>query len=127
MYVLTFQNCLCSYACSYGPEDKRGKQAVKRRTSFAKKRGCQCRFIVKAMGKYPKIAILTYNMYEHEDGQGWTCHGRLDTSGEARSMHQPRISRDIVSHVESCFYLDVPVESVCKMKIKKNINMDVKT
>ena len=76
------------------------------------------------MEKYLKLEILTYNMYEHEDGQGWPCHGWLDTSGEVRSMHEPRLSRDIVSYVESCFYLDVPVELVCKMYVTKHIDMD---
>ena len=47
-----------------------------------------------------------------------------DTSGDARSLHQPKLSRDMVSYVESCFFLDVPVDSVCKMHVKKYIDMD---
>jgi hypothetical protein len=49
--------------------------------SFVKKRGCQCHFIVNVKNKDPNIAILTYNTYEHEDEEGWPCHGRLDKSG----------------------------------------------
>ena len=28
-YVLSFQTFLCSYACSYGPDDRRGQDEVK--------------------------------------------------------------------------------------------------
>lgn len=76
------------------------------------------------MVQNPEAAILTYNLYEHEDKQGWPCHGLHDTSGEARSLHKPKLSRDIVSYVESCFFLEVPVDSVCKMHINKHINLD---
>jgi hypothetical protein len=126
LYVLMFQTLLCSYTCSYGPEDKREKHTdpKKRRTSFVKKRGCQCHFIVKVMVQNPNVAILTYNVYDHEDGNGWPCHGQHDTSGEARSMYKPRLSRDMVSYVESCYFLEVPVDSVCKMHIKKHVDMD---
>ena len=89
LYVLTFQALLCSYTCSYGPEDKRGKNTKKQRISFEKKKGVQCHFIVKVMVQDPDIAILTYNVYDHEDGEGWPCHGQHDTLGEARSMHKP--------------------------------------
>ena len=81
------------------------------------KRGCQCHFIVKVMVDNPDIAILTYNMYEHEDGEGWPCHGQHDTSGDARALHRPRISRDIVAYVESCFSLGVPIDTVYKIHI----------
>ena len=78
------------------------------------KRGCQCHFIVKVMVDNPDIAILAYNMYEHEDGEGWPCHGQHDTSGDARTLHRPRLSRDIVAYVESCFSLVVPIDTVYK-------------
>nr|ADE76062.1 unknown [Picea sitchensis] len=58
------------YACSYGREEKRGKHTKKQRTSFVKKRGCQCHFIVKVMVQNLDVAILTYNVYDHEDGDG---------------------------------------------------------
>ena len=76
------------------------------------------------MVQSPHIAILTYNMYEHEDEQGWPCHGQLDTSGNARTLHKPKLSRDIVSYVESCYFLGVPPDSVYKMHVKrkKSIN-----
>ena len=70
-----------------------------------KKRGCQCHFIVKVMVKNLEIAILTNNAFEHEDGEGWPCHGQHDISGEARSRCAPRLSRDMISYVESCFFL----------------------
>lgn len=72
----------------------------------------------------PDVAILTYNNHEHKDTQGLPCHGRHDTSGEPRSMHKTRLSRDIISYVESCFYFDVPVDSVCKMHINKHVDID---
>lgn len=113
------------YYCSYGPTDKREDKPAKRRVnSFVKKRGCRCHFIVKVMVKDPEVAILTYNMYEHEDTRGWPCHGRHDASGEHRSMHKPRLSRDTVSYVESCFSWDVSADSVYKMYNKKHVDMD---
>ena len=72
----------------------------------------------------PDVAILTYNNHEHKDTQGLPCHGRHDTSGEPRSMHKTRLSRDIISYVESCFYFDVPVDSMCKMHINKHVDID---
>jgi hypothetical protein len=60
--------------------------------------------MVKVMVQSPNIEILTYNMYENEDENGWSYHGKHDTSGESRSKHKPRLSRDIVSYVESCFF-----------------------
>jgi hypothetical protein len=69
------------------------------------KRGCQCHFIVKVMVQNPNIEILTYNMYENEDENGRPCHGKHGTSGESTSKHKPRLSRDIVSYVESFFFL----------------------
>ena len=97
---------------------------MKRKYSFVKKRGCQCHFIVKIMVQILEVAIITYNMYEHVDSQGLPCHGQHDTSSHARVLHQPKLSRDMVSYVESCFFLDVPVDSVCKMHVKKYIDMD---
>ena len=87
---------------------------MKQRTLFAKKRGFQCHFIVKVMVRSPHITILTYNMYEHEDEQGWPCHGQHDTSGNARTLHKPNLSRDIVSYVESCYFLGVQPDYVYK-------------
>jgi hypothetical protein len=83
-FMIRCCNLWCSYSCSYGPEDKRGKRSNTCRGSFVKKRGCQCHFIVNVKNKDPKIEILTYNTYEHEDEEGWPCHGRHDKSGEAR-------------------------------------------
>jgi hypothetical protein len=97
---------LCLLIWPRGQERKTYKET---RTSFVKKRGCQCHFIVKVMVQNPNVAILTYNVYDHEDGNGWPCHGQHDTSGEARSMHKPRLSRDMVSYVESCYFLEVPL------------------
>ena len=77
------------------------------------------------MVKIPEIVIITYNMYEHVDRKGWPCHGQQDTSSHARVLHQPQLSRDIVSYLESCFFLDGPVDSVCKMHVKKYIDVDV--
>jgi len=114
---------MCSYQCSYGPQDKR-EQSTKRRTPFVQKRGCQCHFIVKIMVQSPEIAILTYNMSEHEDGEGWPCHGQHDTSCEARTLHKPKLSRDIVSYVESCFHMGVSIDSVYKLHVKRHIDMD---
>ena len=90
-----------------------------------KKRGCQCHFIVKVMVNNPNIAILTYNMYEHEDEGGWPYHGQHDNSGDVRFMHRPKLSRDIVAYVESCFSLGVPVDTVYKFHIKRHVDMDV--
>jgi hypothetical protein len=36
--------------------------------------------MVKVMVQSPNIEILTYNIYEHEDENGWPCHGKHDTS-----------------------------------------------
>ena len=88
------------------------------------KRGCQCHFIVKVMVDNPEVAILTYNMYEHEDERGWPCHGQHDNSGDPRTLHRPKISRDIVSYVESCFSLGVPIDTVYKFHIKRHVDMD---
>jgi len=96
-YVLTFQEFLCSDSYSYSHEDKRGQNEMKRRTSFVKKRGFQCHFIVKVMVQILEITIITCNMYEHEDNEVWPCHVQHDTSGHARSWHQPKLSRGVVS------------------------------
>ena len=115
----------CSYHCSFGPEDKRGNLSAKQRTSFVQKRGCQCHFIVKVMHEFPDRAILTFNMYEHEDREGWTCHGQCDISGETRALHRPKLSRDIVAYVESCFFLGVPIDVVYRTHIKIHVDIDV--
>lgn len=123
-HVLSFQTFLCNYACSYGPDDRRGQHEVKRKYSFVKKRGCQCHFIVKIMVQIPEVVIITYNMYEHIDSKELPCHGQHDTSCHARALHQPKLSRDMVSYVGRCFFLNVPVDSFCKMHVKKYIDMD---
>ena len=123
-YALSFQKKLCSYSCSHGPNDRRGQDEVKRKYSFVKKRGCECHFIIKIMVQILEVEIISYNMYEHVDSQGSPCHGQHDTSGLVRVLHQPNLSRDMVSYVESCFSLDVPVDFVCKMHVKKYIDMD---
>lgn len=89
------------------------------------KRSCQCHFIVKVMHEIPDRAILTFNIYEHKDGEGWVCHGRCDTSGETRALHRPKLSRDIVAYVESCFFLGVPIDVVYRTHIKKHVDIDV--
>ena len=73
----------------------------------------------------PEVAIWTYKSYEHEDVRGWPCHKNNDTWGEPISMHKKRILRDIVSFVESCFYIYVPLDLMCKMHINKHVDMDV--
>ena len=57
------------------------------------------------------MAILTCNLYENEDGEGWPCHGKHDTSSKAMTLHKPKLSKDIVSYVESCFYLGASIDS----------------
>jgi len=126
-YVLTFQIFLCSYACTYGLEDKRGQDEMKCRYAFVKKRGCQCHFIIKFMVQILEISIITYNMYEQVDSQGWPCHGQHDTSGHARSLHQSKLSRDMISYVESHFFLEVPVDSFTNCMLKKFVDMDAAT
>lgn len=96
---------------------------MKRRSSFVKKRGFQCHSIVKFMVQIHKITIIKYNMYKHVDTQGWPCHGKHDNSGHPRSLHQPKLSSDMVSYVESCFFLEVSVDSICKMHVKKYIDI----
>ena len=91
------------------------------------KRGCQCHFIVKVMVDNPDIAILTYNMYEHEDGEGWPCHGQHDTSHDARTLHRPKLSKDIIAYVESCFSQGVPIDTVYKIHIQRHVDMDATT
>jgi hypothetical protein len=79
---------------------------------------------VNVKNKDPKIAILTYNTYEHEDEEGWPCHGRHDKSGEARSLRKPRLSREIVSFVENCFFMEVPIDVVYEKHIQRHLDMD---
>ena len=76
------------------------------------------------MVQSPNIAILTYNMYEHEYEQGWPCHGKLDTSGEARTLYKPKITMDIIVYVESCYLLGVSIDSPYKMHIDRHVDMD---
>ena len=76
------------------------------------------------MNQSPNIAILTYNSYEHEDEDGWLCHGRYDTSSQRRSFHTPKLLRDIISYVESCFFMGVPIDEVMKMHISQHIDID---
>ena len=47
------------------PRIEEEKIEMKRRSSFVKKWGCQCHFIVNVMVQIPQIEIITYNMYEH--------------------------------------------------------------
>jgi hypothetical protein len=93
--------------------------------SFVKKRGCQCHFIVNVKNKDPNIEILTYNTYEHEDEEGWPCHGRLDKFGGARSLCKSRLSREIVYFVENCFFMDVSTDVVYQKHIEQYVDMDV--
>jgi hypothetical protein len=48
----------------------------------------------------------------HEDEEGWPCHGRLDKSRRARSLRKSRLSREIVSFVENCFFMEVSIDVV---------------
>ena len=41
-------------------------------------------------------------------------------------MHKIGLSRDNIYYVESCFYFDVLVDSVCKMNIYKHVYIDAK-
>ena len=79
------------------------------------------------MFQRPDGAIITYNMYDHEDGKGWPCHGKKNTLGDDGPQRKPRLSRDMISYIESCFFLQVPIDSVCKMHIKKYIDIDATT
>ena len=64
-------------------------------------------------------------MYEHEDEDGWPCHGKHDVAHETRSLYTPKLSRDIISYVESCFFMGVPIDTVCKMHINQHLDKDV--
>ena len=59
-----------------------------------------------------------------KDEQGWPCHGKLDTSGEERTLHKPNITKDIVAYVESCYLLGVSIDSTYKMHIDRHVDMD---
>ena len=107
LYVLRCCTLYYSYPCSYGPKDKRGDDAYKRRGLFVKKRGCQCNLIIKVLNQSPHIEILTYNTYDNEDEDGWPYHSPHDTSGDARALHCPKLSRDIVSCMECQLMLHV--------------------
>ena len=63
-------------------------------------------------------------MYEHEDENGWPCHGEHETSSESRSKNKPRLSRDMVSYMESFLVLEVPIDTVFKMNIKEYVDME---
>ncbi|KAH9320816.1 hypothetical protein KI387_015455, partial [Taxus chinensis] len=81
------------YWCSYGPKDKRGNpQPPIRKRSYARKRGCQCHFIVKEIGDKLGVAIITYNMHSHEDASGYLCHGKYDRTDD-------RTALDLQKHV----------------------------
>jgi len=77
------------------------------------------------MHDIPDREILTFNMYEHEDGEGWACHGQRDTSSETKILHRQKLSRDIVAYVKSCFFLGVFVDIVYRTHIKRHVDMDV--
>jgi hypothetical protein len=80
---------------------------------------------VNVKNKDPEITILTYNTYDHEYEEGWPCHGRHDKSQEARSLRKPRLSREIVSFVESCFFMEVSIDVVYEKHIQRHLDMDV--
>ena len=63
-------------------------------------------------------------MYEHEYEKGWPCHGKLNTLGEARTLHNPKLTKDIVAYVESCYLLGVSIDSTNKMYIDRHVDMD---
>lgn len=106
------QNLFCSYTFSYGPKDKREEWKTKPKHSIVKKMGCQCHFTIKVMVQDPDAAIITYNMYDHEDGKQWPYHGKHDTLGDDRPQRKPRLSRDMLSYIESLFFLQVPIDYV---------------
>jgi len=106
---------MCSYRCSYGPKDKRNEpKPPTRRQRYIQKRGCECHFIVKQMAGKPNVAIITYNMYEHEDKDGWPCHGQSDKSNEPRVRYAPRLSREMVLSVEAMYEMGLSVDMVCE-------------
>ena len=85
--------------------------------------GCQCHFIVNIMVHDPNIAVITYNQYDHEDGHGWPCHGKDNTLSDDVTQIKPRLSKDMISYLESCYFLQLPIESLCKMHIKKYLEI----
>ena len=59
-----------------------------------------------------------------KDEQGWPCHGKLDTSGEASTLHKPKLTKDIIAYVESCYVLGVSIDSTYKMHIDRHVDID---
>ena len=72
----------------------------------------------------PNTAVITYNQYDHEDGQGWPCHGKDNTSSDDVIEKKPKLSKDMISYIESCYFLELPIDSVCKIHIKKYLDID---
>ena len=92
---------------------------------ICEKEGMPMSFYYKGFELEYHISILTYNSYEHEDEDGWPCHGKRDASREARSLYSPNISREIVNYVESYFYMGVSIDVVCKIHIDQHLDIDV--
>lgn len=66
-------------------------------------------------------------MYDHEDGKIWSCHGKHDTLGDDGPQKKPRLSSDMISQLEIFSFLQFPVDSICKMHIKKYLDIDATT
>ena len=66
------------------------------------------------MAGKPNVAIITYNMYEHEDKDGWPCHRQFDRSSEPRMMYAPRLSREMVLSVEAMYEMGSSIYMVCE-------------
>ena len=75
----------------------------------------------------PNIAVITYNQYDHEDGQGWPCHGKHSNLSDDVTERKARLLKDMISYLESCYFIELPIDSVCKMHIKKYIDIDATT
>ena len=45
-------------------------------------------------------------------------------SWKERTLHKPKITKDIVAYVESCYLLGVSIDSTYKMHIDMHVDMD---
>lgn len=116
---ISSSNVYAVYHCSYGPEDNRirSEPTKRKRRQNIRKRGCGCHFIVKQLVARPGVAIITYNLYVHEDKNGWPCHGILDRSGDPRARNAPRLPVEMVLSVEAMYNLGLPINVVYEQHI----------
>lgn len=116
---ISTSNVYSVYHCSYGPQDNRIRlePTKRKRRQNIQKRGCGCRFIVKELVARPGVAIITYNLYVHEDKNGWPCHGKLDKSGDLRARNAPRLPAEMVLSVEAMYNLGLPINVVYEQHI----------